>query len=355
MSGPLQKGNEIGGRYRIERFIGEGGMQYVYAARDLLLDRIVALKIPKDAEAKRRFAKSAVLSARVNHPNVAKTLDYLEDSSRQVLIEEFVDGDDLHKALLDRLEGVDPYTVARVFHHMARGIAASHRVRVVHRDLKPSNVMTQGGLSLKEIKITDFGIAKMAEDELIEAAEGGERTMTTSQTAIGALPYMAPEAIETPREVSYGADIWSLGAMGFELITGKKPFGSGLRAVKRIIESDIESYPKGLSSNSQFTPVIVELQQLIESCLKKDVSKRPSADDLVRRCANMCYPVCERLEGIVENMPYRTVGFISASGSQYFFHVKSVFGKCPEVGSKVAFSCFPGEPRSRAHPVVLIK
>ena len=93
----LASGQIVADRYTIDRVIGEGGMQIVYAAHDDTLERSVALKVPKDASAARRFHESAVLSARVNHPNVASTLDYFEDSERFYLVEELIEGEDLRQ------------------------------------------------------------------------------------------------------------------------------------------------------------------------------------------------------------------------------------------------------------------
>ncbi len=212
-------------------------MQIVYGAMDRVLKREVALKTPKNDSAKKRFRQSAIASARVNHPNVAKTLDYFEENHRQYLVEELIDGTDLDKALLKRIKFLDTYLAARVFHYLAKGLAASHHACVIHRDLKPTNVMVTGGFQLSSIKITDFGIAKMADEEIAEAVEGGGESISASSTVVGALPYMAPEAINTPREVGKPADIWSVGAMMFELLTGMKPFGSGLKAVRKIEEA----------------------------------------------------------------------------------------------------------------------
>jgi serine/threonine-protein kinase len=234
MKGPHQIGEKIAYRYQIKGFVGEGGMQYVYCAWDSILNRYVALKTPKNLSAEKRFHRSAIVSAKVNHPNIAKTLDYLEENERPYLIEELINGQDLSKAILSKVDFLDPFLVARLFHHLSKGLAASHHAGVIHRDLKPTNIMVNGAFQLTDIKITDFGIAKMAEDEIVEAAEGGEDTISASATAVGALPYMAPEAIDTPRDVGLKADIWSLGAMMYELLTGSKPFGKGLKAVRHI-------------------------------------------------------------------------------------------------------------------------
>ena len=100
VSGPLNVGDVIGGRYLIERYIDEGGMQFVYAARDKLADRVVALKTPKNKSATKRFRRSAIVAAKVNHPNVAKTLDHIRDGDDRYLIEELIVGADLSQALL---------------------------------------------------------------------------------------------------------------------------------------------------------------------------------------------------------------------------------------------------------------
>ena len=144
MKGPHNVGDCIASRYHIVDFVGEGGMQFVYKAHDIILDRFIALKTPKDATAEKRFHRSAIVSAKVNHPNVAKTLDYVEQNGRPYLIEELVDGLDLAKAILQGLDYLDPFLVARIFHHLSKGLAASHHAGVVHRDLKPTNIMVIG-------------------------------------------------------------------------------------------------------------------------------------------------------------------------------------------------------------------
>jgi serine/threonine protein kinase len=258
-------------RYEIRDYVGEGGMQEVYCAEDHVLKRSVALKVPKNTSAEKRFKRSAVLSARVNHPNVAKTFDYFETGGRPYLIEEFIDGMDLYKALARKFSIIDPYLAARVFHHLAKGVAASHHVGVVHRDLKPSNVMVVGGMNFSEIKITDFGIAKMAAEEIAEAAEGGAESITSSKTMVGALPYMPPEMIETPRDADTPADIWALAAMMYELLSGKKPFGAGLKAIPAILSGGVPHKPRQIDSKVQFKPLGDELFKVISGCLKKEI------------------------------------------------------------------------------------
>lgn len=355
MIGPHRAGDVIAGRYRVVSFVGQGGMQYVYKAIDMVMQRDVALKTPKNSSATKRFKRSAIVAAKVNHHSVAKTLDYVREGDNRYLIEEFVDGLDLQEGLLKYNSFIDPYLAAKVFHYLSKGLAAAHHVRVVHRDLKPTNIMIGGGYSLTEIKITDFGIAKMADEELIDAAEGGESTMTTSQTAVGALPYMAPEAIDRPREVGPAADVWSIGAMMYQLITGQLPFGSGLKAVTRIMQDQPSPVPLFVKSNPQFSPLAGNLLDIAMACLNKDPSARPTADDLVLSCGQLCYSRGGRSEGIIDEFKYSAWGYINSDRPRVFFHRSSVYGPRPIAdGSKVLFSAYSGGGADRAHPVVIV-
>jgi eukaryotic-like serine/threonine-protein kinase len=348
-------GDLYGGRYRVVEKIGEGGMQFVVRATDEIIGRDVALKTPKNTSAERRFRRSAEVSARINHPNVAKTLDFFEEDDTEFLVEELIEGNDFDIALLQVYEIIDPFLVARIFHHMAKGLAASHHAGVVHRDLKPTNVMITGGLGMETVKITDFGIAKMADEELAEAAEGGTETITTSQTAVGALPYMSPEAINTPREVNPPTDIWSLGAMMFQLVTGTQPFGQGLRAVTAITSGNLAEVPTAITSNPQFSTLVNEIIDIICQCLNLDQDARPTADEIVDLCSQLCYPISTRYKGTVKTIYHGSYGFVRVGFEDVFFHMDSVYGNRPSSGDMVAFSKFDGGGAMRAHPVVKLK
>ena len=350
-------GERVNNRYEILNYVGEGGMQQVYCAKDLVLNRTVALKTPKNSSAQKRFKRSAIVSAKVNHPNVAKTLDYLETNSSSYLIEEFISGKDLKEGLLQQLEFVDPYLTAKIFHYLAKGIAASHNADVIHRDVKPSNIMFVGDFNLSEIKITDFGIAKMAEEEIVQAVEGGESSTSASATVMGALPYMAPEMIRDSRNAGKPSDIWALGAMMYELISGQKPFGFGLSVVHKILSSTEIKKPQHIDHNLQFQALGNELYSIIIDCLTRTPENRPNADELVKRCENLCYPIVKRQTGtcIKLHETYNWGHLINSNGDKVFFHFDSVYGNKPTIGSRVCFSCFPGLPYPRAHPVVLMK
>lgn len=345
----LSNGEVIHERYEVIKYIDAGGMQYVYAAKDRILNRMVALKTPKNDSSKKRFHRSAVVSACINHPNVAKTLDYLETNGRQYLVEELIDGTDLDKAFLKQSMCLDPYLAARIFHYLVKGLAASHHSGVIHRDLKPTNVMVSGGFQLDKVKITDFGIAKMAEDELVEAAK--DQTFQT-QTAIGAVPYMSPEFIDTPKDVGMPTDVWSVGAMMYELLTGEKPFGSGYKAVVKILEAKPPEFPTFLTSNPQFRPLATQLMEIVLKCMQKDPAARPSADNLVGQCGDLFYPIESRHIGTVKDIQFHSFGLINIPDQEVFFHMDSVYGAKPAIGDKVMLSKFPGGGRWRAHPVV---
>lgn len=352
MKGPLSKGDIVGGRYRVKSYLSEGGMQFVYVARDQLTERLVALKTPKNPSATKRFRRSAIVAAQVNHPNVAKTLDYVREGDARFLIEELIEGKDLKKALLEKASFLDPYLVAKILHHLAKGVAAAHHAGVVHRDLKPTNIMLVGDYSLTELKITDFGIAKMASEELQEAVEGGEESMTTSATAVGALPYMAPEAIETPSNVGPRADIWSIGAMTHHLLCGDYPFGQGLRAVPKIVAAVPPQTPPFVLANPQFAPLAGEILEIALSCLVKEPDRRPTADELVQRCSQLCYTSSPRIIGTVNNFMHNAFGFISTSKGNVFYHKECVFGPLPDIGDEVLLASYDGGYAPRALPVM---
>lgn len=354
MNGPHKPNDIVQNRYIIVGKIGEGGMQYVYKTKDTILEREVALKTPQNHSASKRFEKSAIISARINHPNVAKTIDCFVAMDRQYLIEEYIPGENLDSALLRQVKQLDPYLAARVVHHIVKGLAASHHAGVFHRDIKPANIMVEGGYQLKAVKITDFGIAKMAEEVIEESVK--TNTISSSSTVFGALPYMAPEAITNPKSVNTAADIWSVGALAYTLLVGTQPYGIGLNAVAKIVEARTPEFPKSLTSSPQFAPLVNNLIKIILLCLKKDPLERPTADTLVTECGQLCYPIEKRYFGTVKKFLYQgqTCGFIYNTGNDVFFHQDSVCGSTTQVklGDTVMYSKYSGGGADRAHPVV---
>lgn len=354
----LQEGDMLLDRYEVVSYLDEGGMQQVFRALDTSFNRMVALKVPQNDSAERRFDRSARMSARIVHPNVARTLDYFEENGKSYLVEELIDGIDLGK-FLGQFELIDPHLGAHILHHLTRAVAASHHASVVHRDLKPGNILVSNDPAATLVKVTDFGIAKMAKEELSEAVRGGEDSITASKTAVGALPYMAPEMIEDSKNADSPADIWALGALTYRMFAGVPPYGSGLKAVAAIMQADQPDRPPILNSNEQFDPLTGELWQIILSCLKKDPKNRLTADELVERCDCLGYCAAPRRRGIIDCYPVNRSGkfgfLVADNGETVFFHRDCFFsGGKAKAGMKVAFACFPGSPRARAYPVIRI-
>lgn len=351
----LKIGQVLIERYLVKTYIGEGGMQQVFCAKDRSFNRDVALKVPKNDSAERRFDRSARLSARITHPNVAKTLDYFEEDGKSFLVEELIDGVDLGK-YLEKCDPLDPHLTAHILHHLARALVASHHSGVIHRDLKPSNIMVGKDLAATIIKVTDFGIAKMAQEEITNAVDGGEDSITASQTAMGALPYMAPEMIEDSKKATPAVDVWALGALAFRLLSGEPPYGDGLKAVRGILAAETPSRPNIWQFNKQFEPLLTDLWTIIVSCLTKDPKERLTAVQLTEECNELRYIYGPRESGIVETYPIPNMrcGFIRGDNHEtVFFHRGSFFGESrPKVGMKVAYSKYPGTPCPRAFPVV---
>jgi eukaryotic-like serine/threonine-protein kinase len=345
-------------RYKVTKYLDEGGMQQVFLAKDVTFGRKIALKVPKTASAEKRFERSARVSAKVVHANVAATLDFFEFKGKNYLIEEYVDGQTLWERLENEFEFFDPHLAAHVFHRLAKGVAASHHAGVFHRDLKPSNIMVSRDPGLRSIKITDFGIAKMAQEEIADAFKDKEST-TGSQTVMGALPYMAPEMIQDLQSANLPADIWALGALLYQLISGKLPFGRGLGAVPTIVTAKLPARPLLFSAKLQFQPLTEDLWAIVTACLQKEAANRPTADQLVEMCSKLCYSNAERRVGSIDSFGGRgrgNWGFIDVDGGgTAFFHQDNFYGHTIAVGAKVNFADFSGVPRDRAFPVLPLK
>jgi serine/threonine protein kinase len=203
----------------IMEFVGKGGMGAVYKARQAALDRLVALKIlpsgvagaPGFAE---RFNREARALARLVHPNIVAVHDFGKAGELHYLIMEFVDGANLREA--ERAGRLAPEQALAIVPQICEALQFAHNEGVVHRDIKPENILID---KKGRVKIADFGIAKM----LGEAA--GQATLTGTKDAVGTPHYMAPEQIEKPLTVDHRADIYSLGVVFYEMLTGELPLG----------------------------------------------------------------------------------------------------------------------------------
>ena len=200
--------------------IGHGGMSAVFRARQPRLDRIVALKVlPKSLAATpgfaERFTREGRVLARLSHPNIVTVHDFGESGGFCYLIMEYVDGVNLRQAM--RAGRFTPEQALNIIPVMCEALQYAHSQGVLHRDIKPENILLD---AKGKVKIADFGIAKILNEE----GDGG-MMLTQSGARLGTAPYMAPEQIEKPGSVDHRADIYSLGVVFYEMLTGELPLG----------------------------------------------------------------------------------------------------------------------------------
>ena len=220
----------VDGKYRIEQLLGRGGMGAVYRARDERLDRLVAVKVVRaellgDPEARRRFRREAQIVARLQHPSIVSVFDYgTFAGGGAYLVMELVRGEDLRR-VLQREGRLEPERALKILSAVCSAIDSAHRDGVLHRDLKPENILLPG--SGVDAKVLDFGVAKVMHDDRAGASrrDGGTR-LTAAGMIVGTPAYMAPEQLHgvVPDARS---DVFSLGVVAFEMLTGDLPFGRG--------------------------------------------------------------------------------------------------------------------------------
>jgi signal transduction histidine kinase/DNA-binding response OmpR family regulator/predicted Ser/Thr protein kinase len=276
----LDPGETVEGRYRIEKPLGIGGMGSVYRARDTKLDLDVALKLihPELADARRinRLRSEVRLSRRVTHRNVARIYDIGDWAGGEFISMEYVEGETLD----DRLGQAGPLAVGaavEILRQLCAGLAAAHAAEVIHRDLKPSNVMLAPD---GRVVILDFGLAR--------AIAGSEMSRTRTGEFVGSPQWMAPEQV-TGGEVDRRADIYSLGAVAFEMLTGRTLFeGETVLAVAFKQVSAPAPDPR------EVRPGLPEpLVELILRCLRKEPADRFGS---IEEIAELLEQVAETLE-----------------------------------------------------------
>jgi eukaryotic-like serine/threonine-protein kinase len=218
------------GKYRIEHLIGRGGMGAVYRARDLRLDRLVAVKVVRaellqDMEARRRFRREAQVVARLQHPGIVSIFDFGTFTDRGAyLVMELVRGEDLRR-VLQREGSLEPARAARILSAVCRAIEAAHREGVLHRDLKPENILLPAAGDI-DAKVLDFGVAKLVGDSPDNTGSDGGVTLTAAGSIIGTPAYMAPEQLRgAPPDQR--TDVFALGVIAYEMLSGEMPFTRG--------------------------------------------------------------------------------------------------------------------------------
>src|SRR5215469_7173912 len=261
----------IGGtisHYRIVGKLGKGGMGVVYKAKDTRLDREVALKflsdgMAQDQQALERFRREAKAASALNHPNICTVYDIGEESGKAFIVMEYLDG-----TVLKDLIGGHPMELDRLLEiscEIADALAAAHVKNIIHRDVKPANIfMSEHG----HAKVLDFGLAKIA---VPDREESESRTLTVTQPgiAMGTLPYMSPEQLHG-RAVDHRTDIYSLGAVLYEMATGQGPFLGSTTA--ELISSILRDTQKPVSGLRAELPM--GLERIIERCLAKQPAER---------------------------------------------------------------------------------
>ncbi len=259
----MEPNEVIGDRYELGNPIGRGGMATIFRATDLRMGRQVALKVLRevyssDPKFVTRFQREARAASALQHPNIVQVFDYGQSGESYYIVMEYVEGADLRRYL--KRQGVlSNERAVEIAHDVALGLGAAHRRGIVHRDVKPQNILLNDeGL----VKLTDFGIASMYKD-------ADDERLTTTGMTLGTVQYYAPEQAQG-EIVSPAADIYALGIVMYEMLTGKTPFDGDtpVAVAMRHIQDDPEP-PSRI--NPQIAP---GLERLILRCLAKDPRER---------------------------------------------------------------------------------
>ncbi|MFZ1053678.1 MAG: protein kinase [Candidatus Sulfotelmatobacter sp.] len=277
------------GPYQIESPLGEGGMGEVYRARDVRLDRAVAIKVlashlSSSPELKQRMEREARAISALNHPHICHLYDIGSQDGTDYLVMEFLEGETLAERL--RKGPLPLPEVLKIAIAIAEALTLAHRQGIVHRDLKPGNIM----LTRAGAKLMDFGLAKATSPSLGVSGSSAPllsaaRTMseaspmsplTTAGAIIGTIQYMAPEQLEG-KEADARSDLFALGAILYEMVTGNRPFAG--RSQISVASAILEKEPEPITATHPLTPPVFE--QVVATCLAKNPDDRfQSAHDL---------------------------------------------------------------------------
>jgi len=221
----LEPNRVLAGRYRLEERLGQGGMGAIWRAEHLVLQAPVAVKLidreaVPDEDTLARFLREAKSAAALRSPHVVQIIDYGVDGPIPFMVMELLEGETLAQRL-KTLRRLSRQETARVLTHIGRAVGRAHEAGIVHRDLKPENVFLVKNEDDEIAKVLDFGVAKVE-----RAALGPEGTRTRTGSILGTPYYMSPEQAQGNKTVDSRSDLWSLGVIAFECLTGKRPFYS---------------------------------------------------------------------------------------------------------------------------------
>ncbi|MFI5239408.1 MAG: protein kinase, partial [Gemmatimonadales bacterium] len=263
MSTPVEGGlrDALSGQYEIEREIGRGGMGVVYLARDVRLDRPVAIKLLSpdqndEPAAHERFLREARTAASLSHPNIVSIYREDEINGRTFFVMQYVNGASLGERVRD-LGPVPPVAATRWLRDVALALGYAHSLGVIHRDIKPENILIDG-VSQKAM-VADFGIARVAQAS----------RLTSTDQVLGSVHFMSPEQI-TNEPLDGRGDLYSLGAVAFFALSGVLPFPSS--AAGAVLVAHVTSPPPPLLSVAPNTPRA--LAAVVDRCLRKDPGQR---------------------------------------------------------------------------------
>lgn len=274
----LDSGTKLG-RYEIRSKIGSGGMGEVYRAGDEKLNREVAIKVlpaafSEDGDRLRRFEQEAQAAGALNHPNILAVYDVGMHDGAPYVVSELLEGETLREVIDERDRSARKAIGYAT--QIARGLSAAHEKGIIHRDLKPDNVFITND---DRVKILDFGLAKLVQpsgDELAQTDIATRKVQTDPGTVMGTAGYMSPEQVRA-RRVDHRSDIFSFGAVLYEMLSGKRAFRgeSAIETLNAILKEEPEELT---TSNSSIAPA---LERLVLHCLEKNPDRRfQSASDV---------------------------------------------------------------------------
>lgn len=253
----IEPGKTIGGRYKIKSHLGTGGMATVYLAQDLILERLVAVKVLRfdfhtNQDAMRRFQREAQSATQLVHPNIVGVYDVGEEQGTHYIVMEYVKGTDLKEYIRQR-GPLPPREAVRIMTQIVSAISVAHQNRIIHRDIKPQNILID---EEGNVKITDFGIAIAL----------SETSLTQTNTLLGSVHYLSPEQARGGM-ATIRSDIYALGIVLYELLVGEVPF-EGESAVSIALKHFQEPLPR----ISQMLPTV---PQSLENVVLKATAKEP--------------------------------------------------------------------------------